>query len=89
VAAAPAEKGEVIATYKGREITSVDLVKELERLPAPSRVYLTQAGAPATVRRQHDHERPALPRGEQQGSQNDPEIERRSPTCGSASSCSG
>ena len=77
VAAAPAEKGEVIATFKGREITSVDLVKELERLPAPSRVYLTQ---PERRRQFVDNmimNDLLFREGEREGIQNDPEIERQ------------
>jgi peptidyl-prolyl cis-trans isomerase C len=42
---APAKKaetgGEVIATYRGRKLTSDAVVQEFERLPAPSRSYLT------------------------------------------------
>jgi len=71
VAGAPAEKGEVVATYKGREITSGDLVKELERLPAPSRVYLTQ---PERRRQFVDNmimNDLLFREGEQQGLQND------------------
>jgi peptidyl-prolyl cis-trans isomerase C len=36
-----ASSGEVVATYKGRTLTSDAVVRELERLPAPSRTYLT------------------------------------------------
>jgi peptidyl-prolyl cis-trans isomerase C len=32
--------GEVVATYKGRKLTSDAVVKEIERLPTPSRSYL-------------------------------------------------
>jgi len=77
VAAAPADEGEVIASYRGREITSTDLVKELERLPAPSRVYLTQ---PERRRQFVDNMimNDLLYReGEREGIQNDPEIERQ------------
>jgi peptidyl-prolyl cis-trans isomerase C len=38
-AEAPAA-AEVVATYKGHTLTSGDILKELERLPAPSRSYL-------------------------------------------------
>jgi len=42
---APAKKaetgGEVIATYRGRKLTSDAVAQEFERLPAPSRSYLT------------------------------------------------
>jgi peptidyl-prolyl cis-trans isomerase C len=77
VAAAPAERGEVVATYKGREITSTDLLKELERLPAPSRVYLTQP-----ERRKQFVENMIMndllfQEGEKGGIENDPEIERQ------------
>ena len=77
VAGAPVERGEVVATYKGREITSADLVKELERLPAPSRVYLTQP-----ERRKQFVENLIMNdllfrEGEREGIQNDPEIERQ------------
>jgi peptidyl-prolyl cis-trans isomerase C len=33
--------GEIVATYKGRSLTAGDVMKELERLPPPSRNYLT------------------------------------------------
>jgi peptidyl-prolyl cis-trans isomerase C len=77
VAAAPAERGEVVATYKGHEITSGDLVKELERLPAPSRVYLTQP-----ERRRQFVENLIMNdllfnEGKKEGIENDPEIERQ------------
>ena len=77
VAAAPAERGEVIASYKGREITSTDFLKELERLPAPSRVYLTQP-----ERRKQFVENLIMNdllfrEGQQEGLENDPEIERQ------------
>lgn len=77
VAAAPTERGEVVATYKGRELTSTDLVKELERLPAPSRVYLTQ---PERRKQFVDNlimNDLLFREGEKQGLQDDPEIERQ------------
>lgn len=33
--------GEVVATYAGKRLTTTRIVKEMERLPAPSRAYLT------------------------------------------------
>ncbi len=36
----PKGGGEVVATYKGRTLTSNDIAQEFERLPAPSRTYL-------------------------------------------------
>src|SRR5712692_4138157 len=41
-AAAPAaeESGEVIATFGGHKLTSGQVMRELERLPPPSRTYL-------------------------------------------------
>ena len=33
--------GDVVATYKGRKLTSGDVTQEFERLPAPSRTYLS------------------------------------------------
>jgi peptidyl-prolyl cis-trans isomerase C len=39
-AKASAGTGEVVATYKGRTLTSDQILQEFERLPAPSRVYL-------------------------------------------------
>jgi peptidyl-prolyl cis-trans isomerase C len=36
-----AAAGEVVATYKGRKVTSDAVMQELERLPVPSRSYLT------------------------------------------------
>jgi len=40
-ATADAQKGEVVASYDGKKVTSGDILKEIERLPAPSRAYLT------------------------------------------------
>jgi peptidyl-prolyl cis-trans isomerase C len=37
----PAAAGEVVATYKGHTLTSGQVTKELERLPVPSRSYLS------------------------------------------------
>jgi len=67
----------VVASYKGHEITSTDLVKELERLPGPSRVYLTQP-----ERRRQFVENLIMndllfQEGQQSGIENDPEIERQ------------
>ncbi len=39
-AASEAHTGEVIASYAGKNVTSGDILKEIERLPAPSRAYL-------------------------------------------------
>jgi peptidyl-prolyl cis-trans isomerase C len=39
-AAPPSGTGEVVATYKGRNLTSDRILQEFERLPAPSRTYL-------------------------------------------------
>jgi peptidyl-prolyl cis-trans isomerase C len=39
--AASAESGDVIATFSGRTLTSGRISKEIERLPAPSRAYLS------------------------------------------------
>jgi peptidyl-prolyl cis-trans isomerase C len=76
-APAAAERGEVIARYDGRQLTSADLLKELERMPAPSRVYLTQP-----ERRKQFVENLILndllfQEGKRQGLQDDPEIERQ------------
>src|SRR5512143_4011285 len=38
--AKPDDGGEVIATYSGNRITTSRVLKEMERLPAPSRAYL-------------------------------------------------
>src|SRR5258706_12099783 len=35
-----AAEGDVLATYAGNRMGSVKVVKEMERLPAPSRAYL-------------------------------------------------
>ena len=77
VAAAPAEKGEVVASYKGRTITSTDLVNELERLPAPSRVYLTQPDRRRQFVENMIMNDLLFREGEQLGIENDPEIERQ------------
>ena len=39
-ATADAQTGEVVASYDGKKVTSGDILKEIERLPAPSRAYL-------------------------------------------------
>lgn len=77
VATPAAERGEVVASYKGRDITSADLLKELERLPAPSRVYLTQP-----ERRKQFVENLIMndllfQEGEREGVQKDPEVQRQ------------
>jgi peptidyl-prolyl cis-trans isomerase C len=35
------EASEVVATYSGKKLTSADVVQEIERLPGPSRAYLS------------------------------------------------
>jgi peptidyl-prolyl cis-trans isomerase C len=40
-AAGEAQTGDVIASYSGKQVTSGDVLKEIERLPAPSRAYLS------------------------------------------------
>jgi len=75
--APPAERGEVVARYQGRELTSTELLKELERLPAPSRVYLTQ---PERRKQFVDNliMNDLLYReGQRAGLEKDPEIERQ------------
>src|SRR4029077_9280890 len=39
--AATVDKTEVVATYSGKKLTSADVVQEIERLPGPSRAYLS------------------------------------------------
>lgn len=69
--------GEVVARYQGRTLTSGDLVKEFERLPAPSRVYMTQP-----ERRKQFVENLIMNdllfrEGEREGIADDPEIQRQ------------
>jgi peptidyl-prolyl cis-trans isomerase C len=40
-AAAEKDDGEVLATYSGKRLTTGKVVKEMERLPSPSRAYLS------------------------------------------------
>jgi peptidyl-prolyl cis-trans isomerase C len=40
-AAAAVDATEVVATYNGKKLTSADVVQEIERLPGPSRAYLS------------------------------------------------
>ncbi len=40
-AATTVEAGEVVATYGGKQLTSVAILQEIERLPGPSRAYLS------------------------------------------------
>jgi peptidyl-prolyl cis-trans isomerase C len=40
-AAATVDQTEVVATYSGKKLTSADVVQEIERLPGPSRAYLS------------------------------------------------
>ena len=39
--AATVEQTEVVATYSGKKLTGADVVQEIERLPGPSRAYLS------------------------------------------------
>jgi peptidyl-prolyl cis-trans isomerase C len=69
--------GAVIATYAGKKVTSDDLVKEIERLPAPSRAYLADP-----ARRKQFVENMALndllfDEGAKAGYDKDPDIERQ------------
>jgi peptidyl-prolyl cis-trans isomerase C len=75
--AAKADEGEVVATYAGNRITSSRVVKEMERLPAPSRAYLQ---APDRKRQFVDNmilNELLFAEGEKQGFDKDPEVERQ------------
>lgn len=79
-AAAPAETveaTEVVATYAGKKLTSAQIVSEIERLPGPSRAYLS-----APDRKRQFVENMILndllfAEGQKQGYDTDPEIERQ------------
>jgi peptidyl-prolyl cis-trans isomerase C len=77
-AAAPsAASGEAVATYKGHTLTSGEVTKELERLPAPSRTYLA-----APDRKRQFVENLVMndllfQEGQKQGFDKDEEIERQ------------
>jgi peptidyl-prolyl cis-trans isomerase C len=79
-AAAPgakADEGEVVATFSGNRITTSRVVKEMERLPAPSRAYLQ---APDRKRQFVDNmilNELLYAEGEKQGYDKDPEVERQ------------
>jgi peptidyl-prolyl cis-trans isomerase C len=69
--------GEVIATYKGHTLTSDRLAQEIERLPGPSRSYLT---APDRKRQFIDNlvmNDLLFDEGRKAGFDKDPEIERQ------------
>src|SRR5262245_11792809 len=78
-AAAPDAKGtgEAVATFSGRTITSDQVMKELERLPAPSRAYLA-----APERKRQFIENLVMndllyAEGQKGGLDKDPEIEKQ------------
>ena len=84
-ATAPAEQrakadtapGEVVATYQGRQLTTDQVRQEMERLPAPSRAYVT-----APERKRQFVENLILndllfDEGKKSGYDRDPEIERQ------------
>jgi peptidyl-prolyl cis-trans isomerase C len=76
-AAPSAASGEAVATYKGHTLTSGEVTKELERLPAPSRTYLA-----APDRKRQFVENLVMndllyQEGQKQGFDRDAEIERQ------------
>ncbi len=74
---AAASSGEVVATYGGRQLTSTQVMQEFERLPAPSRAYLT---APDRKRQFIENvivNDLLFDEGKQTGIDRDPEIERQ------------
>jgi peptidyl-prolyl cis-trans isomerase C len=71
------ETSEVIATYSGEKLTSAEVLTEIERLPGPSRAYLT-----APDRKRQFVENMILndllfAEGQKAGYDTDPEIERQ------------
>ncbi|TMA47187.1 MAG: hypothetical protein E6J83_05165 [Deltaproteobacteria bacterium] len=69
--------GEVVATYQGRQLTTDQVRQEMERLPAPSRAYVT-----APERKRQFVENLILndllfDEGKKSGYDRDPEIERQ------------
>src|SRR5881398_73123 len=74
---ADATSGEVVARYQGRQLTADEVRKEMERLPAPSRAYVT-----APERKRQFVENLILndllfDEGKKAGYDRDPEIERQ------------
>jgi len=75
--AAPENAGEVIATYGNHKLTSGQIMRELERLPPPSRTYLA---VPERKRQFVDNlimNDLLFDEGRQAGYDRDPEIERQ------------
>jgi peptidyl-prolyl cis-trans isomerase C len=67
----------VVATYKGEQLTSAEVLEELSRLPGPSRTYL---GAPDRKRQFVENmvmNDLLFQEGRQQGLDRDPEVERQ------------
>ena len=69
--------GDVVATYKGHKLTSGDITQEFERLPAPSRTYLS-----APERKRQFIENMVMndllfEEGQRSGYDKDPEIDRQ------------
>jgi peptidyl-prolyl cis-trans isomerase C len=69
--------GDVIATYQGQKLTSEDVTRELERLPAPSRTYLA-----APERKRQFVENLVMndllyEEGQKAGYEKDPDIDRQ------------
>lgn len=82
-AAAPAagsetvETGEVIATYAGKQLTSVRVLEEIERLPGPSRTYLAQPDRKKQFVENLILNDLLFSEAEKQGLASDPDIERQ------------
>jgi peptidyl-prolyl cis-trans isomerase C len=69
--------GEVVARYKGRTLTTAEVVKELERLPPPSRNYLTVPERKRQFVENLIMNDLLFQEGQAEGYDRDPEIERQ------------
>lgn len=69
--------GTVVATYAGKQLTSGQVIAEIERLPGPSRAYLTQADRKRQFVENMVMNDLLFAEAERQGYATDPDIERQ------------
>ena len=72
-----AAAGTVVATYAGKQLTSGQVIAEIERLPGPSRAYLTQADRKRQFVENMVMNDLLFAEAERQGYATDPDIERQ------------
>jgi peptidyl-prolyl cis-trans isomerase C len=72
-----ADASEVVATYAGKKLTSAHVLEEIERLPGPSRTYLSQPDRKRQFVENLILNDLLFTEAEKQGYANDPDIERQ------------